>query len=235
MGNGSFGVVFQVSWNCLLKLIQATVSETSETVAIKKVYQDKRYKNRELQIMKELFHPNVVLLRHAFYTQGDKVSQRSVACANTQITLERRNLLECCDGLCPWDCLQSSEALQQNEAASAKSSRETLCLLVFQSISIHPLYGYLPQRHQTIKSTDRPCYSYPQGLWFWFSKKTWQRSSECILHLLSILQSSWAHFWCNWLQSGNWCVVCWLCNCRAIGGSTSFPRWIRCWSACWNH
>ena len=54
--------------------MQATVSETSETVAIKKVYQDKRYKNRELQIMKELFHPNVVTLRHAFYTQGDKVS-----------------------------------------------------------------------------------------------------------------------------------------------------------------
>ena len=26
--------------------------------------------------MKELFHPNVVTLRHAFYTQGDKVSAR---------------------------------------------------------------------------------------------------------------------------------------------------------------
>ena len=25
--------------------------------------------------MKELFHPNVVTLRHAFYTQGDKVSE----------------------------------------------------------------------------------------------------------------------------------------------------------------
>ena len=43
-------------------------------VAIKKVYQDKRYKNRELQIMKELQHPNVITLQHAFYTQGDKVS-----------------------------------------------------------------------------------------------------------------------------------------------------------------
>ena len=41
-------------------------------MAIKKVYQDKRYKNRELQIMKTLTHPNVVNLRHAFYTQGDK-------------------------------------------------------------------------------------------------------------------------------------------------------------------
>ena len=37
-----------------------------------KVFQDKRYKNRELQIMKELRHPNVVELKHAFYTSGDK-------------------------------------------------------------------------------------------------------------------------------------------------------------------
>lgn len=37
VGNGSFGVVFQ-----------ATVVENNQQVAIKKVYQDKRYKNREL-------------------------------------------------------------------------------------------------------------------------------------------------------------------------------------------
>ncbi len=47
---------------------QASVAETGEVVAIKKVYQDKRYKNRELQIMKELYHPNVITLKHAFYT-----------------------------------------------------------------------------------------------------------------------------------------------------------------------
>jgi len=64
IGNGSFGVVFQ-----------ASVAETGEVVAIKKVYQDKRYKNRELQIMKELYHPNIVNLKHAFYTHGDKVSE----------------------------------------------------------------------------------------------------------------------------------------------------------------
>jgi glycogen synthase kinase 3 beta len=64
IGNGSFGVVYQ-----------ATVAETGETVAIKKVFQDRRYKNRELQIMKELNHPNVVSLRHAFYTSGDKADE----------------------------------------------------------------------------------------------------------------------------------------------------------------
>jgi len=62
IGNGSFGVVYQ-----------AVSLDTNETVAIKKVFQDRRYKNRELQIMKELGnHQNIVTLRHAFYTNGDK-------------------------------------------------------------------------------------------------------------------------------------------------------------------
>lgn len=64
IGNGSFGVVFQ-----------ATVRETGETVAIKKVLQDKRYKNRELQIMRMLDHPNVVSLKHCFYSAGEKADE----------------------------------------------------------------------------------------------------------------------------------------------------------------
>ena len=40
-------------------------------MAIKKVLQDKRFKNRELQIMKTLQHPNVVGLKHYFYSKGD--------------------------------------------------------------------------------------------------------------------------------------------------------------------
>nr|TKR75315.1 shaggy-related protein kinase theta-like isoform X2 [Populus alba] len=55
VGTGSFGVVYQAK--CL---------ETGEAVAIKKVLQDKRYKNRELQIMRLLDHPNVVKLKHCF-------------------------------------------------------------------------------------------------------------------------------------------------------------------------
>ncbi|KAJ7094254.1 hypothetical protein O6H91_Y579400 [Diphasiastrum complanatum] len=61
VGTGSFGVVFQAK--CL---------ETGETVAIKKVLQDKRYKNRELQIMRLLDHPNVVSLKHCFFSTTDK-------------------------------------------------------------------------------------------------------------------------------------------------------------------
>ncbi|KAM7508687.1 hypothetical protein LguiA_019140 [Lonicera macranthoides] len=61
VGTGSFGVVFQAK--CL---------ETSELVAIKKVLQDKRYKNRELQVMRLLDHPNVVQLKQCFYSNTEK-------------------------------------------------------------------------------------------------------------------------------------------------------------------
>lgn len=46
--------------------------ETGETVAIKKVLQDKRYKNRELQTMRLLDHPNVVSLKHCFFSTTEK-------------------------------------------------------------------------------------------------------------------------------------------------------------------
>jgi len=61
VGTGSFGIVFQ-----------ATCLETGELVAIKKVMQDKRYKNRELQIMRMLDHPNIVQLKHCFFSTADK-------------------------------------------------------------------------------------------------------------------------------------------------------------------
>ncbi|KAI5674867.1 hypothetical protein M9H77_05817 [Catharanthus roseus] len=61
VGQGSFGLVFQAK--CL---------ETGESVAIKKVLQDKRYKNRELQTMRLLDHPNVVGLKHCFFSTTEK-------------------------------------------------------------------------------------------------------------------------------------------------------------------
>lgn len=56
----------------LLLIIQAKCLETGETVAIKKVLQDKRYKNRELQTMRLLDHPNVVALKHCFFSTTEK-------------------------------------------------------------------------------------------------------------------------------------------------------------------
>ncbi|KAI8806534.1 kinase-like domain-containing protein [Cladochytrium replicatum] len=61
IGNGSFGVVFQ-----------AKIIETGEHAAIKKVLQDKRFKNRELQIMRLVSHPNIVALKAFFYSNGEK-------------------------------------------------------------------------------------------------------------------------------------------------------------------
>eukprot|EP01036_Dinobryon_divergens_P029881 gene29882-39049_t len=64
IGHGSFGAVFL-----------AKVVETDEMVAIKKVLQDKRFKNRELQIMRQLVaqpHPFIVALKQHFVTKGSK-------------------------------------------------------------------------------------------------------------------------------------------------------------------
>jgi len=59
IGNGSFGIVYQ-----------AVVNATKEVVAIKKVLQDKRYKNRELKIMQMVKHPNVVTVIDCFFSKG---------------------------------------------------------------------------------------------------------------------------------------------------------------------
>mmetsp|Transcript_6927 Transcript_6927/g.12745 ORF Transcript_6927/g.12745 Transcript_6927/m.12745 type:complete len:437 (+) Transcript_6927:178-1488(+) len=58
IGKGSFGTVYK-----------ATINSTGETVAIKKVLQDRRFKNRELQVMRMMSHPNVVVLKHSFYAK----------------------------------------------------------------------------------------------------------------------------------------------------------------------
>ncbi|KAJ3314574.1 regulator of ime2 [Boothiomyces sp. JEL0838] len=61
VGNGSFGVVFQ-----------AKLAATGEPAAVKKVLQDKRFKNRELQIMRLVSHVNIVSLKYFFYSNGEK-------------------------------------------------------------------------------------------------------------------------------------------------------------------
>lgn len=60
VGNGSFGVVFHTK-----------LSPSGEDAAIKRVLQDKRFKNRELQIMRIVHHPNIVQLKAFFYNNGE--------------------------------------------------------------------------------------------------------------------------------------------------------------------
>lgn len=70
IGHGSFGVVFE-----------AVLSETGERFAIKKVLQDKRYKSRELQILKLVsHHRNIAALRHCFHSVGSKDRADDVFC-----------------------------------------------------------------------------------------------------------------------------------------------------------
>jgi len=57
VGNGTFGTVFRV-----------IDMETGQMLAVKKVFVDRRYKNRELSIMQELTHTNVIRLLEFFYT-----------------------------------------------------------------------------------------------------------------------------------------------------------------------
>jgi serine/threonine protein kinase len=59
VGQGTFGTVMLAR------------GENDDRVAIKKVLQDPRFKNRELQIMRSVKHPNVVALRDYFYTNGE--------------------------------------------------------------------------------------------------------------------------------------------------------------------
>jgi len=59
IGSGAFGEVYI-----------GRIKSTKEDVAVKKVFQDKRYKNRELSIMKELNHPNIISLKGYYYTKA---------------------------------------------------------------------------------------------------------------------------------------------------------------------
>ncbi|ABN66558.2 ser/thr protein kinase [Scheffersomyces stipitis CBS 6054] len=61
VGHGSFGVVFQTQ-----------ILPSNEIAAMKRVLQDKRFKNRELQIMKLVHHRNIADLKYYFYTSNDK-------------------------------------------------------------------------------------------------------------------------------------------------------------------
>lgn len=61
MACGSFGVVFR-----------AFDAETGKVLAIKRVLQDMKYRNREFEIMNKLSHPCIVSLHSAFFTTDSK-------------------------------------------------------------------------------------------------------------------------------------------------------------------
>lgn len=60
VGSGSFGVVFHTR-----------LLPSQEDVAIKRVLQDRRFKNRELEIMRKVHHPNIVNLKAYFHSVAE--------------------------------------------------------------------------------------------------------------------------------------------------------------------
>ena len=86
IGKGTFGVVYR-----------AKNDNTGETIAIKRVFQDKRYKNRELEILKELNHPNTIKLMQYFYTKnlknGEKEPQIFLNCVTDYIPISLARIL----------------------------------------------------------------------------------------------------------------------------------------------
>ena len=80
IGKGPFGIVYR-----------AKKENSDDILAIKRVFQDKRYHNRELEILKELNHPNIINLRHFFYTKGKDESEIFLNCVTDYLpqTLSR--------------------------------------------------------------------------------------------------------------------------------------------------
>ena len=84
LGMGAFG-----------KVKLAIVKGTGEKVAIKKVFQDRRYKNRELPIMQELHHPNIVELKSYYKTKAENKSDDEffLNCIMEYVPLTLSNLI----------------------------------------------------------------------------------------------------------------------------------------------
>jgi len=118
-GKGSFGVVFQ-----------AKDMTTQKDVAIKRVLQDPRYKNRELQIMKTLEHTNCVALLDSFYDR-----KGSELYLNLVLEYVPKNLFEV------------SSSYSKKTTTNAFATYKIICV---SNLPISFLYSFpwsVPQRH----------------------------------------------------------------------------------------
>lgn len=82
IGSGAFGKVYL-----------AKITKTGQPVAVKKVFQDPRYKNRELSIMQELSHPNIVQLLSFYCTSHSNTNEVDLNCIMNYVPLTLSDLI----------------------------------------------------------------------------------------------------------------------------------------------
>lgn len=142
-------------------------------VAIKKVLQDKRFKNRELQIIRIMEHPNVVMLKYNFFsvTERDerflhlvlefipstvykcasayRLSEDSAYSKSTVHTSTQNKFQQHCD-------MQSMQGFHTFRQKYAHGACEAVWVSDLQSDGIHPCAWGLSPRHQAAESSSGP-------------------------------------------------------------------------------
>ena len=102
-------------------MYQASVIDTGETVAIKKVLQDRRFKNRELDIMSTLDHSNVVCLKRT------NTHMRTIAMSNNGLAL-RGDAVETGSGELELELTGFCPCVVFLQTASTLAVRRTMCI-----------------------------------------------------------------------------------------------------------
>ena len=82
VGSGTFGTVFR----CIC-------DQTNEILSIKSVYQDPKYKNRELGILLLLNHINIIRIKNYFYTKKADIYEENTILNGTTTNAEVENTL----------------------------------------------------------------------------------------------------------------------------------------------
>ena len=82
IGHGTFGTVFR----CIC-------DQTNETLSIKSVFQDPRYKNRELGILLLLNHINIIHIKNYFYTEKADIYEENTILNGTTSNIEGENTI----------------------------------------------------------------------------------------------------------------------------------------------
>lgn len=160
------------------------------------VCQDQNFKNRELEIMKGLQHPNIVQMKNQFYSKPPNVrASLHVSFVYHGSKLGRRDLFKHCDGVHPGHSLQNHPELLESQTNNSEHFDPALLLPNPEIAGLHSQSGDLPQRRQAPEYPHQ--LQQPKGSFVWLRIS---QEARCFrpqhrLHLLQALQSPWVDFW----------------------------------------